>query len=256
MTDRDSLEDELVGAFRDAQPAVSTPPPIGELVARHQVVVRRRIAGATVAVVLVIGLGGVWAATSRSGPQPPSASSSADLDRSKSPTSGPFECSGPLGSDGTTWRFESCVSVSDGSPPGSPLPTTTTSIVPMSVPTTTIAPFPTVAVPDGFPLPDVGDATEAPVDEVVPPATTTTSIVPSGPSAIEVLYELRQGDTPMSVATAFCVSVEALLAYNAIDDVETAPWFVGTTLRIPPAGGCPPGPTTTAVAAPSATTGS
>ncbi len=52
MTDRDPLEDELIGAFREAQPPVSAPPSSGDLVDRRQAVVRRRVAGGMAIVVV------------------------------------------------------------------------------------------------------------------------------------------------------------------------------------------------------------
>ncbi|MEM9042653.1 MAG: hypothetical protein AAGD33_22430 [Actinomycetota bacterium] len=258
MTDRDPLEDELIGAFREARPPVSAPPSIGDLVDRRQAVVRRRVAGGMAIVVLAVGGVGVWAATSRSDPQASTASPSADTGASDSPTSGPYECSGPLGSDGTTWWFESCVAV-----PGEPLPvdpatTTTTSIVPMNTPTTTIARSPTSAAP-------APEHTDPPVlRDDLGPTPTTVVVVTTSLNDVERSYTIQFGDFPRSVADMFCVTVESLLSYNDIAyelnadaGVSTAEFPApGFTVKVPPgwSDDCPSVPTT-AVTAPPSTTG-
>ena len=73
-------------------------------------------------------------------------------------------------------------------------------------------------------------ATIPPVASTAPGTTTT---LPSGAVGQETLYEVVAGDSPISVANKYNISVTTLLAYNAWVTPDQFP-YPGTKIKIPP----------------------
>lgn len=84
-------------------------------------------------------------------------------------------------------------------------------------------------------------ATIPPVASTAPGTTTT---LPSGAVGEETLYEVVAGDSPISVANKFNISVTTLLAYNAWVTPDQFP-YPGTKIKIPPQAVVVPGTNTT-----------
>lgn len=72
-------------------------------------------------------------------------------------------------------------------------------------------------------------ATIPPVASTLPGTTTT---LPANAVGQETLYEVKAGDSPISVATKFGITVSLLLSYNALLTVNEFP-FPGSKLKIP-----------------------
>ena len=73
-------------------------------------------------------------------------------------------------------------------------------------------------------------ATIPPVASTAPGTTTT---LPTGAVGQETMYEVLLGDSPISVANKFNISVTTLLAYNAWVTPQQFP-YPGTKIKIPP----------------------
>lgn len=84
-------------------------------------------------------------------------------------------------------------------------------------------------------------ATIPPVASTAPGTTTT---LPSGAVGQETLYTVVQGDSPISVANKFNISVTTLLAYNAWVTPQQFP-YPGTQIKIPPQAVVGPGTNST-----------
>ena len=74
-------------------------------------------------------------------------------------------------------------------------------------------------------------ATIPPVASTLPGTTTT---LPSGAVGQETIYTVKSGDTPIGVANRYGISLNTLLAYNAMVTPDQFP-YPGQTLRIPAA---------------------
>jgi len=74
-------------------------------------------------------------------------------------------------------------------------------------------------------------ATIPPVASTLPGTTTT---LPSGAVGQETIYTVKAGDTPIGVANRYGISLNTLLAYNAMVSPDQFP-YPGQTLRIPAA---------------------
>lgn len=124
-------------------------------------------------------------------------------------------------------------------PPSATLPPPPTSTPP---PSPTPTPLPVVALPT--PLPTLPPkATPTPTSPPLPTATATATATPI-PSV--TTYIVRAGDTAIGIALKFDVALDALLAYNDINDPDSLQ--VDQELRIPP-----PTPTLTPTLEPTAT---
>lgn len=84
-------------------------------------------------------------------------------------------------------------------------------------------------------------ATIPPVASTAPGTTTT---LPSGAVGQETMYTVVAGDSPISVANKFNISVTTLLAYNAWVTPQQFP-YPGTQIKIPPQAVVTPGSNTT-----------
>lgn len=84
-------------------------------------------------------------------------------------------------------------------------------------------------------------ATIPPVASTAPGTTTT---LPTGAVGEETLYTVVAGDSPISVANKFNISVTTLLAYNAWVTPQQFP-YPGTQIKIPPQAVVVPGTNTT-----------
>lgn len=84
-------------------------------------------------------------------------------------------------------------------------------------------------------------ATIPPVASTAPGTTTT---LPQGAVGDGTVYTVQSGDSPISVANKYNISVSALLAYNGIVSTGQFP-YPGQTIKIPPNGVVNPGATNT-----------
>jgi len=84
-------------------------------------------------------------------------------------------------------------------------------------------------------------ATIPPVASTAPGTTTT---LPTGAVGEETLYSVIAGDSPISVANKFNISVTTLLAYNGWVTPQQFP-YPGTQIKIPPQAVVVPGSNTT-----------
>lgn len=84
-------------------------------------------------------------------------------------------------------------------------------------------------------------ATIPPVASTAPGTTTT---LPTGAVGEETLYSVVAGDSPISVANKFNISVTTLLAYNGWVTPQQFP-YPGTQIKIPPQAVVVPGSNTT-----------
>ena len=83
-------------------------------------------------------------------------------------------------------------------------------------------------------------ATIPPVSSTAPGTSTT---LPQGAVGDGEVYTVQKGDSPISVANKYNISVSALLAYNAIISTAQFP-YPGQTIKIPPNGVVNPGGST------------
>ena len=83
----------------------------------------------------------------------------------------------------------------------------------------------------------------ATIPPVASTAPGTTTPLPSGAVGEETLYEVLPGDSPISVANKFNISVTTLLAYNAWVTPQQFP-YPGTKIKIPPQAVVVPGTNT------------
>lgn len=106
-------------------------------------------------------------------------------------------------------------------------PAATATPAPTETPEPTDTPAPTdTPEPTNTPRPT---KTPAPTKTPEPTATPTATATPDPYAVVE--YEVQPGDTPGEIASTFGVPVDALLAYNGIDDPTRLP--AGATLQIP-----------------------
>ncbi len=238
MNDPDHVHLTLDAAFASRAESVSAePPPFHGIAERGQQRTRRTLAAATIGVV-AIGAAGLLAATSFGNDDP---SQSAVGDALPSPSDDQFlasattvqlttwACSGPIGSsdDGSITYYQSC----EPQPLSAPIPTPTTIVEVTSFCTESDE---TTASTDAVPCPDPAD--ESPTTTLYDPATTVPCTIAGCrfQDGVEFGYELQDGDYPLGVAEAFCVTVDDLLEANGWTGAEEF-GFPGEVIRIPPA---------------------
>jgi hypothetical protein len=216
MNDPDDIHRSLDAAFTARAESVSTePPPFEQIAERGRQRTSRTLAAATIGLIAV-GAAGLLAATSfgsddPTGPGVGDALPAPNDEQYLVPTTTSdiaWACSGQLGSfdDGAITYYQSCEQqpvLTDGS---FPFPTTTTA------------------------------TDESPTTTLHDPATTVSCTVSgcNSQQGVAVEYEIQDGDYPLLIANAHCVTLDDLLAANGWTDFNEL-GFPGDVMQIPPA---------------------